>query len=88
MLMITKIDKPSCCVEKSMPCNFGILDLNTKVLRQGETKLSEKQIKDISFVLAHDLLEYAQNGGDMNNLSIKNVYAFLDNKLKQFSHDN
>ena len=45
--MITKIDELNCCVEKSMPSNFGILDLNTKVLRHGETKLSEKQIKDI-----------------------------------------
>jgi len=86
--MITKIDELNCCVEKSMPSNFGILDLNTKVLRQGETKLSEKQITDISFVLAHDLLEYAQNGGDMSNLSIKGIYAFLDNKIKQISHNN
>ncbi len=86
--MITKIDTIKCCVENTMPSNFGILDLNTKVLRQGETKLSEKQITDISFVLAHDLLEYAQNGGDMSNLSIKGVYAFLDDKIKQISHNN
>lgn len=86
--MITKIDELNCCVEKSMPSNFGILDLNTKVLRQGETKLSEKQIKDISFILAHNLLEYAQNGGDMDNLSIKTVYSFLDNKNNQFTHNN
>lgn len=86
--MITKIDELNCCVEKSMPSNFGILDLNTKVLRQGETKLSKKQITDISFVLAHDLLEYAQNGGDMDNLSIKTVYSFLDNKNNQFTHNN
>lgn len=32
--------------------------------------------------------EAIQNGGNMDNLSIKTVYSFLDNKNNQFTHNN
>ena len=40
--------------------NTATYNLNTKVLRQGKTKLSQKQIKRIAFILATDLKNFAE----------------------------
>ena len=58
------IELNSCCLDKSLPDNTANCCLNTKVLRYGECKLSGNQVKDFTFILAHDLLEYANNKGD------------------------
>ena len=58
------IDNISCCLDKSLPENTANCCLNTKVLRYGECKLSRAQVKDIAFILAHDLLEFAGIDGD------------------------
>ena len=59
------IDQFSCCLDKSLPDNTVNCCLNIKALRYGECKLSREQVKDIAFILAHDLLEYANNNGNM-----------------------
>ena len=49
----------------------------TKVLRQGKTKLSQKQIKRIAFILATDLKNFAESNGNFSNLSANVVYSHL-----------
>lgn len=53
------IDQFSCCLDKSLTDNTANYCLNTLGLRYGECKLSRAQVKDIVFILAHDLLEFA-----------------------------
>ena len=48
--------------------NTATFNLNTKVLRQGKTKLSQKQIKRIAFILATDLKNFAESNGNFSNL--------------------
>ena len=81
------IELNSCCFDKNICENTANCCLNTKVLRYGECKLSREQVKDIAFILAHDLLEYANNNGDISNLSAKSVYALLNTKNKDLSNN-
>ena len=62
---------------EDIPENTASYDLNTKVLRQGTTKLSQKQIKRIVFILATDLKNFAETNGDFSNLSANEVYSHL-----------
>ena len=57
--------------------NLATFNLNTKVLRQGKTKLSQKQIKRIAFILATDLKNFAETNGNFSNLSANEVYTHL-----------
>jgi len=57
--------------------NTATFNLNTKVLRQGKTKLSQKQIKRIAFILATDLKNFAESNGNFSNLSANEVYTHL-----------
>ena len=57
--------------------NTATFNLNTKVLRQGKTKLSQKQIKRIAFILATDLKNFAETKGNFSNLSANEVYSHL-----------
>ena len=57
--------------------NTATYDLNTKVLRQGKTKLSQKQIKRISFILATDLKNFAETNGNFSLLTANAVYTHL-----------
>ena len=59
--------------------NTATFNLNTKVLRQGKTKLSQKQIKRIAFILATDLKNFAETNGDFSNLTANEVYSHLLN---------
>ena len=81
------IEVNSCCLDKNLCDNTANCCLNTKVLRYGECKLSREQVKDIAFILAHDLLEYANNG-DMSNLSAKSVYTLLNAQNKDLTSNN
>lgn len=75
---MNKLVEPICCChDKTQADSVGNIDLNTKVLRLGKCKLSQEHIDEIAFILAHDLLEFAQNGGEMENLSAKSLYHFL-----------
>ena len=62
---------------EDIPENAATFNFNTKVLRQGKTKLSQKQIKRISFILATDLKVYAETNGDFSNLTANTVYTHL-----------
>ena len=62
---------------EDIPENTATFNLNTKVLRQGKTKLSQKQIKRITFILATDLKNFAESNGDFSNLSANEVYSHL-----------
>ena len=73
------IDK-QCFIDcEDIPENSATFNLNTKVLRQGKTKLSQKQIKRIAFILATDLKNFAESKGDFSNLSANEVYTHLQN---------
>ena len=73
------IDK-QCFIDcEDIPENTAIYDLNTKVLRQGKTKLSQKQIKRIAFILATDLKNFAETNGNFSLLTANEVYTHLLN---------
>ena len=82
------IELNSCCFDKNLCENTASCCLNTKVLRYGECKLSREQVKEIAFTLAHDLLEFANNNGDISNLSAKSVYNLLNSKNKDLTSNN
>lgn len=77
--MTKLIDKQCLKTSKDIPENTATFNLNTKVLRQGKTKLSQKQIKRISFILATDLKNFAESNGNFSNLSASAVYTHLLN---------
>ncbi len=77
----TTIDKLNCCLV-SQKENTASCDFKTNTLKLGKCCLSQSKIKDISFILAHDLLEYANNGGDIDNLLAKAVYVPKNDKLQ------
>ena len=62
---------------EDIPENSATYNLNTKVLRQGKTKLSQKQIKRIAFILASDLKNFAETNGNFSNLTANAVYTHL-----------
>ena len=62
---------------EDIPENTATFNLNTKGLRQGKTKLSQKQIKRIAFILAIDLKNFAESNGNFSNLSANEVYSHL-----------
>lgn len=77
---MTKLIDKQCFIDcEDIPENTATYDLNTKVLSQGKTKLSQKQVKRISFILATDLKNFAELGGDFFNLSANEVYSHLQN---------
>ena len=57
--------------------NTATYDLNTLSYRQGKTKLSQKQIKRIAFILTTDLKVFAETNGDFSNLTANAVYSHL-----------
>ena len=77
--MTNLIDKPCFIDCEDIPENTATFNLNTKVLRQGKTKLSQKQIKRIAFMLATDLKNFAESNGNFSNLSANAVYSHLLN---------
>ena len=73
-----KLIDTQCFIDcEDIPENTATFNLNTKVLRQGKTKLSQKQIKRIAFILATDLKNFAETNGDFSNLSANEVYSHL-----------
>jgi len=62
---------------EDIPENSATFNLNTKVLRQGKTKLSQKQIKRIAFILATDLKNFAETNGNFSLLTANEVYSHL-----------
>ena len=73
------IDK-QCFIDcEDIPENTATFNLNTLSYRQGKTKLSQKQIKRIAFILATDLKNFAESNGNFSNLSANEVYSHLLN---------
>lgn len=69
-------------IDKIIDCedtteNAATYDFNTEVLKQGKTKLIQKQINRIGFILATDLKHFAETNGDFSNLSANAVYTHL-----------
>ena len=57
--------------------NTASYNFNTKTLKQGKTKLSQKQINRIGFILATDLKNFAETKGNFSNLTANAVYTHL-----------
>ena len=75
-----KLIDTQCFIDcEDIPENTATFNLNTKVLMQGKTKLSQKQINRIGFILAADLKNFAETKGDFSNLSANEVYSHLLN---------
>ena len=56
-----KLIDTQCFIDcEDMPENTATFNLNTLSYRQGKTKLSQKQIKRIAFILATDLKNFAE----------------------------
>ena len=73
-----KLIDTQCFIDcEDIPENIATFNLNTKVLRQGKTKLSQKQIKRIAFILATDLKNFAETNGDFSNVTANVVYSHL-----------
>ena len=73
-----KLVDTQCFIDcEDMPENTATFNLNTKVLKHGKTKLSQKQIKRISFILATDLKNFAESNVNFSNLSANEVYTHL-----------
>ena len=64
---------------EDIPENTAAFNLNTLSYRQSKTKLSQKQINRIAFILATDLKNFAETNGDFSNLSANEVYSHLLN---------
>lgn len=62
---------------KDIDENTASYNFNTKTLKQGKTKLSQKQIKRIAFILATDLKNFAETKGNFSNLTANAVYTHL-----------
>ena len=73
-----KLIDTQCFIDcEDIPENTATFNLNTLSYRQGKTKLSQKQIKRIAFILATDLKNFAESGGNFSNLSANEVYSHL-----------
>ena len=73
-----KLIDTQCFIDcEDIPENSATYNLNTKILKQGKTKLSQKQIKRIAFILATDLKNFAESNGNFSNLSANAVYSHL-----------
>ena len=62
---------------EDIPENTATYNFNTKILKQGKTNLSQKQIKRIAFILATDLKNFAESNGNFSNLTANAVYSHL-----------
>ncbi len=78
--MIKQIIDKQCLVDcKEITENTATFDLNTNALKLGKAKLSPQKMKEIAFLFAHDLINFAETNGDFSDLSAKAVYMHLQN---------
>ena len=57
--------------------NTATFNFNTLSYRQGKTKLSQKQMKRIAFILATDLKNFTESNGNFSLLTANEVYSHL-----------
>lgn len=75
---MTKLIDKQCFIDcEDIPENTATYNFNTKILRQGKIKLSQKQIKRIAFILATDLKNFSETNSDFSNLLANEVYSYL-----------
>lgn len=67
------IDEILAC--KKLPLNFVKLNFNKENDKVHSIKIYKSVVDWASLMLAKDLVDYAKNGGDMKNLTVKNVYG-------------
>ena len=59
--------------------NTAVYNFNDNTLKQGKANLNPKQLKRISFRLAHDLKTFVQRNSNFSTLTAKAVYTHLQN---------
>ena len=75
-----KTNNNQCFIDcKDIDENTAVFDFNSNELKLGKVNLNSKQIKKISFFLAHDLKTFAETNGNFSNLSANVVYTHLQN---------
>ena len=77
-----KMDSLDCCNSSLQSKNTARCNLSTNKLTIGCCEFDKKQMKEIAFQFAHDLMAYFDNGGDLINLSAKSVYSLLSDIFK------
>ncbi len=78
--MTNKIIDKQCFVDcEDIAENSAKFSFNTNVLKLGKAKLSPKQMKDIAFIFANDLINFADTNGDFSCPTAKAVYSHLQN---------
>lgn len=77
-----KMDSLDCCNSSLQNKNTARCNLSTNKLTMGVCEIGKKQLKEIAFQFAHDLMNYFDNGGDLTNLSAKSIYSLLSDTLK------
>ena len=80
-----KMDSLDCCNSSLQSKNTARCNLSTNKLTIGCCEFDKKQMKEIAFQFAHDLMDYFDNGGDLTNLSAKSVYSLLSDTFKSNS---
>lgn len=59
--------------------NKAIIDFDKNEIKLGKVNLSKKQIDRIGLILATDLTNFAESGGDTSNITADKVYTHLQN---------
>ncbi len=70
------IDEILAC--KKLPLNFVKLNFNIENDKVHNIKIYKSVVDWAGLMLAKDLVEYVRNGGDMRNLTVKNVYGKIE----------
>lgn len=80
MPKIKKSIKPNSFIDcEDIEENTAVYNFNDNSLKQGKVNLNPKQLKRISFLLAHDLKTFAQTNSNFSTLSANAVYTHLQN---------
>jgi len=59
--------------------NFANFLFKKNVLKLGKANLSSKQTDHIAFLLASDIKNFAEQGGDFSKLTANEIYSHLQN---------
>ncbi len=57
--------------------NTATFDFNTLILKQGKANLPKEQINRIGLIIATDLKNFDESGGNLSTLSANAVYTYL-----------
>lgn len=80
MPKIKKSIKPNSFIDcEDIKENIAVYSFNDNSLKQGKVNLSSKQLKRISFLLAHDLKTFSKVNSNISTLSANAVYTHLQN---------